>query len=46
MPCDYTVEVRNRCKGLDLIDTVPDEVGTEFHDIVQETDIKSIPMEK
>ena len=43
---DYTVEVRNRFKGLDLIDRVPDEPWTEVHDIVQETGIKTIPMEK
>ena len=43
---DYTVEVRNRFKGLDLIDRVPDELRTEVHDIVQETGIKTIPMEK
>ena len=43
---DYTVEVRNRFKGLDLIDRVPDELCTEIHDIVQETGIKTIPMEK
>ena len=43
---DYTVEVRNRFKGLDLIDTVPDEVWTEVRDIVQETGIKTISMEK
>ena len=43
---DYTVEVRNRFKGLDLIDTVPDELWTEVHDIVQETRIKSIPKKK
>ena len=36
----------NRFKGLDLIDRVPDELWTEFHDIVQETGIKTIPMEK
>ena len=42
----YTVEVRNRFKGLDLIDRVPDELWTEVHDIVQETGIKTIPMEK
>ena len=42
----YTVEVRNRLKGLDLIDRVPDELWTEVHDIVQETGIKTIPMEK
>ena len=46
IPCDYTVEVRNRCKGLDLIDRVADELWNEVHDIVQETGIKSIPMEK
>ena len=46
IPNDYTVEVRNRFKGLDLIDTVPDELWTEVHDIVQETGIKTIPMEK
>ena len=40
------MEVRNRFKGLDLIDRVPDELWTEFHDIVQETGIKTIPMEK
>ena len=43
---DYTVEVRNRFKGLDLIDTVPDELWNEVRDIVQETGIKTIPMEK
>ena len=43
---NYTVEVRNRFKGLDLIDRVPDELWTEVHDIVQETGIKTIPMEK
>ena len=46
IPYDYTVEVRNRFKGLDLIDTVPDELWTEVRDIVQETGIKIIPMEK
>ena len=47
IPCDYTVEVRNRFKGLDLIDRVPDELWMEeIHDIVQETGIKTIPMEK
>ena len=45
-PYDYTVEVRSRFKGLDLIDRVPDELWTEVHDIVQETGIKTIPMEK
>ena len=43
---DYTVQVRNRFKGLDLIDRVPDELWTEVRDIVQETGIKTIPMEK
>ena len=42
IPYDYTVEVRNRFKGLDLIDRVPDELWMEFHDIVQETGIKTI----
>ena len=46
IPYDYTVEVRNRFKGLDLIDSVPDELWNEVHDIVQETGIKTIPMEK
>ena len=46
IPYDYTVEVRNRFKGLDLIDRVPDELWMEGHDIVQETGIKIIPMEK
>ena len=45
IPNDYTVEVRNRFKGLDLIDRVPDELWTELHDIVQEAGIKTIPME-
>ena len=43
---DYTVEVRNRFKGLDLIDRVPDELWTVVHDIVQETEIKTIPRKK
>ena len=43
---DYTVEVRNRLKGLNLIDRVPDELWTEIQDILQETGIKTIPMEK
>ena len=46
IPYDYTVEVRNRFKGLDLIDRVPDELWMEVHDIVQETGFKTIPMEK
>ena len=46
IPYDYTVEVRNRFKGLDLIDRVPDELWSEVHDILQETGIKTIPTEK
>ena len=46
IPYDYTVEVGNRFKGLDLIDRAPDELWTEVCDIVQETGIKTIPMEK
>ena len=46
IPYDYTVEVRNRFKGLDLIDRVPDELWTEVHDIVEEMGIKTVPMEK
>ena len=46
IPYNYTVEVTNRFKGLDLIDRVPDELWMEVHDIVQETGIKTIPMEK
>ena len=46
IPYDYTVEVRNRFKGLDLIDRVPDDLWTEVRDIVQETGIKTIPIEK
>ena len=46
IPYDYTVEVRNRFKGLDLIDRVPDELWNEVRDIVQETGFKTIPMEK
>ena len=46
IPYDYIVEVRNRFKGLDLIDTMPDELWMEVHDIVQKTGIKTIPMEK
>ena len=45
-PYDYTVEVRNRFKGLDLIDRVHDELWNEVRDIVQETGIKTIPIEK
>ena len=46
IPYDDTVEVRNRFKGLDLIDRVPDKLWREVRDIVQETGIKTIPMEK
>ena len=46
IPYDYTVEVTNRFKGLDLIDRVPDELWNEVHDIVQETGIKTIPKKK
>ena len=46
IPYGYTVEVRNRFKGLDLMDRVPDELLTEVHDIVQETGIKTIPKKK
>ena len=45
IPYNYTVEVRNRFKELDLIDRVPDELQMEVHDVVQETGIKTIPME-
>ena len=46
IPYDYTVEVRNRFKGLNLIDRVPDELWMEIHDIVQETGSKTIPKKK
>ena len=46
IPYNYTVEVRHRFKGLDLIDRVPDELWMEVCDIVQETGIKTIPLEK
>ena len=46
IPYDYTVEMRNRFQGLDLIDKVPDELWMEVHDIVQEKGIKTIPIEK
>ena len=46
IPYDYTVVVRNRFKGLDLIDRVPEELWNEVCDIVQDTGIKTIPMEK
>ena len=46
IPYYYAVELKNRFKGLDLIDRVPDELWTDVRDIVQETGIKTIPMEK
>ena len=46
IPCDYTVEVTNRFKGLYLIDRVPEELRTEIHDIIQEAVIKTIPRKK
>ena len=46
IPYNYTVQVRNRFKGLDLIDRVPDELWTEVHDVVQDTGIKTIPKKK
>ena len=46
IPNDYTVKVRNRLKGLDLIDRVPDELWSEVHDIVQDTRSKTIPKKK
>ena len=46
IPYDYTVEVRNRFKGLDLIDRLPEKLWTEVRDIVQETGIKTIPKKK
>ena len=46
IPYDYTVDVKNRVKGLELIDKVPDELWTEVHDIVQDTGIKTIPKKK
>ena len=46
IPYDYTVEVTNRFKGLDLIDRVPEEIWMEFHDVVQEAVIKTIPKKK
>ena len=46
IPYNYTVEVRNRFKGLDLIDRVPEELWTEVHDTVQEAGIKTIPKKK
>ena len=46
IPYNYTAEVTNRCKGLDLTDTVPEELWMEVHDTVQETVIKTIPKKK
>ena len=46
IPYDYTVEMRNRFKGLDLIDRVPEELWMEVHDTVQEAVIKTIPKKK
>ena len=46
IPYDYTLKVRNRLKGLDLIDRVPEELWMEVHDIVQEAVIKTIPKKK
>ena len=46
IPYNYTVEVTNRFKGLDLIDRVPEELWTEVHDTVQEAVIKTIPKKK
>ena len=46
IPYDYTVEVKNRFKGLDLIDTVPEELWMEVCDIIEETGIKTIPKTK
>ena len=46
IPYDHTVEVRNRCKGLDMIDRLPEELWTEVCDIVQEAVIKTIPKKK
>ena len=46
IPYDYTVKVRNRFKGLELIDRVPDELWTEVRNIVQEAGIKTIPKKK
>ena len=46
IPYDYTVEVRNRFKGLDLIDRIPEEPWMEVHDIIQETVVKNISRKK
>ena len=46
IPYDYTMEVTNRFKGLDLIDRVPEELWTEVHDIVQKAESKTIPRKR
>ena len=46
IPYDYTVEVTNRFKGLDLVDRVPDELWMEVHNIIQQAGIKTIPKKK
>ena len=46
IPYDYTMEVRNRFKGLNIIDRVSEELGIEVHDIVQEVVVKTIPKKK
>ena len=46
IPYDYTVDVRNKSKGLDMIDRIPEDLRTEVHDIVQETGSKTIPKKK
>ena len=46
IPYNYTVEVTNRVKGLDLIDRAPEQLWIEVHDIVQEAMIKNVPMKK
>ena len=46
VPCEYTVEMKNRFKGLDLVNKVPEELGTEVHNIVQEAVKKTIPKKK
>ena len=46
IPRDYIIDVRNRFKGLDLVDRVPDELWTEVRDTVQETGIETIPKKK
>ena len=46
IPYDYTIEVTNRFKGLDMVDGVPDELWMQVHDIVQQTGIKTVPKKK